>query len=68
MRPSARAPPDFSRQLGRDSPGKDEPQQLPLDYRVEDVPLSLLAGYPGVRGVPDFGKMRPHEVLAPERE
>lgn len=68
VRPGPRAPPDFERQLGRSPPGSPSPGRPAPDYHVEDVPLSVLAGYPGVRGVPNFARMQPHAALFPGRE
>lgn len=33
--------------------------------RVEDIPLSVLAGHRGVTNVPDFSRMRPHSPPPP---
>eukprot|EP00983_Pelagomonas_calceolata_P117372 1160409-Pelagomonas_calceolata.AAC.6 len=66
VRPVAPRPLRFSLQVGRPQP-KARPDTWALDYKAEDVPLSVLAGYPGVRKVPDFAAMQPHKPMGPTR-
>ena len=54
---------------GRDAGGGpldgplDPAYTRPLDYHVEDVPLSVLAGFRSAPGAPDFRTTRPHACL-----
>lgn len=57
-------PLDFERHLGR-GPDAEPPLTHPLDYHVEDIPLSVLAGYKRVAQVPNFGRMLPHGPVVP---
>lgn len=68
VRPGPRGIPDFDRQLGRTPPESPVNTVDTRDYRVEDVPLHVLAGHAGPRGVLRFDVMRPHDALLPDRE
>ncbi len=65
-------PPGFATMRGRDAPDPSSPRPAyarPLDYRVEDIPLTVLAGHRNPAGPPDFSRMRAHSVELPgERE
>lgn len=57
--------------LGRDAGGGpldgpvDPSTTRPLDYHIEDIPLSVLAGFRKAPRGMDFSRMKPHASLMP---
>ena len=67
VRPTAPRPADFTLMYGRGDGGGGGPfdpvATRPLDYHVEDIPLSVLAGHRTAPRGPSFRTMKPHAVL-----
>ena len=72
VRPAVPRPGDFALMLGRDAGGgpldgpADPSSTRPLDYHVEDIPLSVLAGFRTTPRGLDFSRMRPYTSLLPQ--
>ena len=66
---NAPKPRDFGTMLGREGEveGVRTSGRL-LDYHVEDVPLTVLAGFKSAPRAPNFKTMVPHRALIPESE